>query len=176
MFLSSTDHSISLPASTRLRRRSNGKPCMVFKRGRAPTAIVAFASVFWPEEVKIASSLLFGSPHLEQKGMKRPCTMAWERRCGQRGLSFAADAELALTVGVASCWRLVVSWLVDVWAGGETAWSDTRAETLGSTLMMRRVVARHSIFGMRVREGVREGAARCSPPCVLQVRLRLVCS
>lgn len=94
----STGSSIILPSSTRLRRRSKGNPCMVCKTGRAPTAIVVFAFTFWTEGETGDLSLLSESPHLRQKGIQRPCTRAWERRCWHSGMLLTASLGLAIIV------------------------------------------------------------------------------
>jgi hypothetical protein len=84
-FSRSAGYSINLPASTRLRRRSNGKPCIVCKTGRAPTAIVVPAQVLELGKGAGELSISFGSPHLKQKGIRRLCTTTWERRCRHVG-------------------------------------------------------------------------------------------
>lgn len=97
-------YSISLPASTRLRRRSKGKPCMVCKTGRAPTPIVVFAIATSLGVTAGKSSLFFASPHLTQKGTQRPCTRAWERRCRHVGSLFIASVGPATAVSVYTFW------------------------------------------------------------------------
>ena len=77
----SASYSINLLASTRLHRRSNGKPCTVCSIWSALTAIVAFASASWLEAKAAEFSILFSSLHLKQMEIQRPCAWVWERWC-----------------------------------------------------------------------------------------------
>jgi hypothetical protein len=75
---------------------------MVCRTGRAPTAIVFFAHVLELGREAGEVSISFGSPHLTQKGIRRPCTTAWERRCRHVGSLPTTSAGLACRDGVVS--------------------------------------------------------------------------
>jgi hypothetical protein len=113
----SAGYSINLPASTRLRRRSNGKPCIVCKTGRAPTAIVVPAQVLELGKGAGELSISFGSPHLKQKGIRRLCTTTWERRCRHVGSWTTASPGLAWRDDVVGWWQRAVSRPGGVWVG-----------------------------------------------------------
>ena len=72
------------------------------------------AGAFWLEATAGDSSLPFASPHLKQKGTKRPCTRAWERRCSYVGSLLTASTGMASGEGVMSGLQSVVLQLGDV--------------------------------------------------------------
>lgn len=111
------DYSINLLASTRLRRRSYGKPCVVCKIGRAPTAIVIPAQLLGVGKEAGESSVSFGSPQLKQKGIKRPCTRALERRYRHVGSLLTDSAGFTFRDGVVGWPQRAVLQLGGVWFG-----------------------------------------------------------
>jgi hypothetical protein len=90
---------------------------MVCKTGRAPIAVVFFAHVIELGRGAGGSSISFGSPHLTQKGIRRPCTTAWERQCRHVGSLPTAGAGLAFRDGVVSWSLRAVSRPGGVWVG-----------------------------------------------------------
>lgn len=105
----SAGYPVNLLASTRLRRRSNGKPCMVCSIGTALAAIVVFAYAFWLEATAGGFSIFFSSSHLKQMEIQRSCARAWERRCWHPGSLTTTSAGLTSRDGV-------VSWLLSAGA------------------------------------------------------------